>query len=284
MFRGYLSTTAIAAIVGHGSRRRMLAGLALCVAALIAPSAGVAQAEPPKLIPYGTFPAELPLGVAVDQPSGDVFVAGISNEAGTPIEKFDATGSLISPPPPFGTNFEGSEAVDPATGDLYVFNLFGSIQTFDPTSGEMVGSPFSVSVSGGLFERFLQIAADGSGNVYVPDPSENAVLEYSPTGTLLKTFTGGGGDGALKGPSGVAVDSSGNLWVADTGNNRIEELDPADAPIVAHQINRRRVRIWWSTTPRVCRSPMSAPAPSKPVVVPVCLRWWPSMKRVVVYT
>jgi hypothetical protein len=218
--------------------RRTLTALALsatpaitlcALAGIFALSTGVARAEAPKLIPYGTFPAHLPVGVAVDQPSGDVFVAGLSSESETPIEKFDATGKLISPPPSFGTNFEGGAAINPTNGDLYVFNLTGSIQTFDPTSGEMVGSPFPVSVSGGLFERFLQIAADASGNVYVPDPSENTVLEYSPTGTLLSTFTGG--TGPLNGPSGVAVDSTGNLWVADTGNNRIEELSPADTPI-----------------------------------------------------
>ena len=152
----------------------------------------------------------------MEQSTGDVFVAGLDNEAGTPIGKFSATGEPIVPPPPFGTNFEAGAAIDPADGDLYVLNIFGSIQTFDPGTGEMVGAPFPVTASGGLFERIMQIASDSSGDVYLPDPAENAVLEYSAAGVLLSTFTGFGED-PLSGPTGVAVDSSGNVWVADTG-------------------------------------------------------------------
>src|SRR6185312_7033803 len=63
---------------------------------------------------------------------------------------------------------------------------------------------------------------------YVPVVPENEVREYSPSGTLLKTFTGSGA-GALKEPTAVAVDSSGDLWVADGGNHRIEKLSPAGA-------------------------------------------------------
>jgi hypothetical protein len=66
--------------------------------------------------------------------------------------------------------------------------------------------------------------------VYLAVPAENEVLEYSPTGTLLKTFTGSA-EKPLKNPRGVAVDSAGDVWVADTGNNRIVELTPANAPL-----------------------------------------------------
>jgi hypothetical protein len=224
--------------------RRTSTALALSIAGLLALSAGVAQAEPPRLVSYGTFGsvAQSPIGVAVDQPSGDVYVAGISSESGTPIDKFDASGKLISPPPPFGENFvAGAAAVNPTNGDLYVFNIFGAnIETYDPNSGALVGTPFPVAVLGSPLERLLQIATDASGDVYVPEPLKETgsgsmvpndeVHEYSPSGTLLNTFTGSGA-GTLKEPTGVAVDSSGNLWVADHGNDRIEELSPADVPI-----------------------------------------------------
>ena len=65
------------------------------------------------------------------------------------------------------------------------------------------------------------------------------MLEYSPSGTLLKTFTGSGA-GALKEPTGVAIDSSGNLWVADSGNDRIVELDSSGAPV---EVNGKPVEI-----------------------------------------
>ena len=74
--------------------------------------------------------------------------------------------------------------------------------------------------------------------MYVPIVPENEVLEYSPSGTLLKTFTGSGA-GALKEPTGVAIDSSGNLWVA-AGNNRIVELDSSGAPV---EVNGKPVEI-----------------------------------------
>ena len=65
------------------------------------------------------------------------------------------------------------------------------------------------------------------------------MLEYSPSGTLLQTFTGSGA-GALKEPTGVAIDSSGNLWVADSGNNRIVELDSSGAAV---EVNGKPVEI-----------------------------------------
>ncbi len=188
----------------------------------------VAQAEPPRLVSYGSFSPGFAVGVAVEQSSGDIFVADLDNEQETPIAKFDAAGKAISPPPSFGTNFEGGVAVNPTNGDLYVLNLLGTIQTFNSSTGAPIGTPFPVPVSGSIFERIHQIATDSLGNIYVPSPSENAVLEYNPTGTLLNTFTG---EGTLKAPTGVAVDSSGDVWVADTGNNRVEELSPADLPL-----------------------------------------------------
>ena len=229
-------------IQGSGAPTRGLAAapfmvrsfVALCaLATLVAlATAGIAQAEsPPKLISYGSFSPGFAAGVAVEQSSGDIFVADLDNEQETPIAKFDAAGKPILPPPSFGTNYEAGVAVNPTNGDLYVFNIFGTIQTFDASTGALIGAPFTVPVSGGLIERIHQIATDSLGDVYLPSPSENAVLEYSSTGTLLNTFTGGSGQGALSAPSGVAVDSSGDVWVADTGNNRIEELSPADLPL-----------------------------------------------------
>ncbi len=102
-------------------------------------------------------------------------------------------------------------------------------------------SSFEVRASrnfSGIFTD-VQIAADSAGNVYVPVVPENEVLEYSPTGVLLKTFTGSG-SGALKEPTGVAIDSSGNLWVADSGDNKIVKLNSSGAPV---EVNGKPVEI-----------------------------------------
>jgi NHL repeat len=243
--------------VGGGSAgerpfRRMSTALALSVAALLVLSAGVAQAEPPTLIPYGQFESTGALGVAVDGSAGpsqgDVYIGAFIAESEATgltlgsVNKHDPSGKLISPPSPFGAanSFEengsaySGAAVNPTNGDVDVLEAFKSeIDVYDPSTGALLIS-FPVTASSN-FEFLIPwtvvgISTDSAGNVYVPVVPENKVLEYSSTGTLLATFTGSG-SGVLKAPTAVAVDSSGNLWVADSGNERIEELSPADAPI-----------------------------------------------------
>jgi hypothetical protein len=227
--------------------------IALCaLAGLLALStAAPAQAEPPKLVSYGQFSAQqqYAVGVAVEG-SGDLFVSGFLGENFAPstVVKLDPSGKLLSPPSPFGSAYYSGVAVDPTNGDVYVLGEEGGVLTpptpakifvYDPNTGAPVGTPFEVPVSRN-FDGLLtdvQIAADSAGNVYVPVVPANEVLEYSPSGTLLKTFTGSGA-GALKEPTGVAVDSSGNLWVA--GNNRIVELDSSGAPV---EVNGKPVEI-----------------------------------------
>lgn len=222
----------LGATLGDGRRRvprhrLRLRPLALSVAAVLALSAGVAQADVPKLVPAGKFAAEGPFGVAVDQSSGDVYVAGFASSsfAPTPVDKFDASGKLISPPSPFGVAFHSGAAVNPTNGDVYAVDAISqAIDTYDPSSGELLSS---FEVSGCALPEQLEafeIATDSAGNVYLPCPPESGVRVYSPGGTLLRTLTGSG-EGALSKPRGVAVDASANVWVADEGDNRIEELD-----------------------------------------------------------
>jgi hypothetical protein len=208
--------------------RSLIATPLVALFALLALSVGVAQAEPPKLISYGNFAdSPLPMGVAVDQPSSDVYVAGLFNLANRNpghVDKFDALGKLLSPPSPFGEAFHSGAAVNPTNGDVYALDAFNqAIDIYDPSGGAPLSS-FSVQGSGNFGPyTIVQIATDSAGNVYVPVVPNNEVQEYSPNGALLHTFTGSGA-GALSGPTGVAVDSSGNVWVADAHNNRIEEL------------------------------------------------------------
>jgi hypothetical protein len=206
--------------------------------------AGVARAEVSKLVANGNFASESGLGVAVDQSSGDVFVTGFisltyKTKAGQEpeaefhfgrSEKFDAAGKLLSPSP-FAESppFYNGAAVNPTNGDLYAANISGAIEAFDPNTGALLYSfPVPASAFNGGFSGGTQIATDSAGNVYLPNPETNEVLKYSPTGTLLETFTGSGVH-ALKEPLGVAVDSSGNVWVADDGDNRVEEYAPTGA-------------------------------------------------------
>ena len=223
---------------GAPARSLVAAPLVRLCASCCALSAAVAQAEPPKLVLYESFSAQETnaVGVAVEG-SGDLFVSGLFGEgfAPAPVVKLGPSGNLLSPPSPFGSAYYSGVAVNPANGDVYVLGQEGfsgapaKIFVYDPNTGALVSS-FEVSASrnfGGLVTD-VQIATDSAGNVYVPVVPDNEVLEYSPSGTLLKTFTGSGA-GALKEPTAVAIDSSGNLWVA--GNNRIVELDSSGAPV-----------------------------------------------------
>ena len=199
-------------------------------------TAAVAQAEPPKLISYGSFSAQEPHAVdAAVEGSGDLFVSSLFPE-GSPVSpstlvKLDPSGKLLSPPSPFGSGHYTGVAVSPANDEVYVLGQespFASLEIFvyDPKTGALLSS-FEVPASdnASVFTD-VQIAADSSGNVYVPVVPENKVNEYSPSGTLLHEFTDGG---ALSEPTSVAVNSSGDIWVA--GNDRIVEIDSSGAPV-----------------------------------------------------
>jgi hypothetical protein len=238
---------------GERARGRTFTVLALSVTAVLALFPGVAQAEPPKLISDGSFRTHdtTTVGVAVEA-SGDLFVSSLLAEgfftSSSRVIKLDPSGNLLSPPSPFGSAHYSGVAVSPTNGDLYALGEEGTLFTrkpamifvYDPNTGAPVSS-FEVPASRNLSGIFtaVQIAADLAGNVYVPVVPENKVLEYSPSGTLLKTFTGSGA-GALEAPTGVAIDSSGNLWVASSGSNRIVELDPSGAPV---EVNGKPVEI-----------------------------------------
>ncbi len=165
------------------------------------------------------------LGIAVDQTSGEVYVAKLF---GT--DKFSAAGQLEAPTPFVNVNsgeYDVGVAVDPRNQNVYVNVLNTNTQTPTPevetytSSGAKVGSfavPGSVAI--------VEIASDSSGDVYYPDKQANAVLKFSPTGTLEATIEGEpAGVGAFKEPQGVAVDGSGNVYVADSGNGRTVRVE-----------------------------------------------------------
>lgn len=231
------------------ARRSLVAILVGSLAALLTLSTGVAGAEVPKLVPNGRFHAFGASGVAVDQSSGDVFVSPFLGEekvSGRPselnfggsIQKFDASGNVLSPPGPFGEVAYYGAAVNPTNRHVYVASLFGVIDVYDPNTGEPLPSfavpPFfnlAKELGTAVIENNAQIATDSAGNVYVPNVPENVVREYNEKGELQHEFKGSVGH-ELKGPTGVAVDWSGDVWVADDGANRVEEFSAPQPGIV----------------------------------------------------
>jgi trimeric autotransporter adhesin len=78
------------------------------------------------------------------------------------------------------------------------------------------------------------VAADGQGNLYVADQSNQRVRKVSGgiittvAGTGTAGFSGDGGQATsaqLNGPVGVAVDGQGNLYIADQSNQRARKIE-----------------------------------------------------------
>lgn len=140
-----------------------------------------------------------PFGVAADA-AGNFYIADRLNNR---VRKVDAAGVI--------TTFAGT-----GTGGYNGDNIAATTaQIFNPTG----------------------VAADGAGNIYIADKSNNRIRKVTTTG-IITTIAGAGaygntGDGGpatnatLANPYGLAVDGSGNVYIADQGNNRVRRIDNA---------------------------------------------------------
>ena len=72
-----------------------------------------------------------------------------------------------------------------------------------------------------LTSGITAIAIDGSGNLFVADPDNNAVRELLASENYATVTTIGSG---FNDPQGIALDQNGNVFVADTGNNAAKEI------------------------------------------------------------
>lgn len=142
--------------------------------------------------------------VAVDQTTGDVYVADTQNHR---IEEFDANGSFIST---FGWGVaDGKSEAQTCTSNCQA-GIAGS------GAGQLATPTFvAVDNSGGPSE----------GDVYIGDTTNNTVTKYDAHGDYVAT-NDGSGSGSVFGPlAGIAVDHNGNLWVYDT-NAEMREFAP----------------------------------------------------------
>lgn len=142
-----------------------------------------------------------PNGLAADQ-SGNLFIVDAGNDR---IRKVAATGVISTVAGNGSRGFSGD-------------------------GGPATSAEFSPSFSG-----HLGIAVDRSGNLYIPDYSNQRVRKVSPSG-VISTVAGNGnressGDGGpatsagLTDPIAVAVDSGGNLYIAEFAGNRVRRVD-----------------------------------------------------------
>ena len=107
-------------------------------------------------------------------------------------------------------------------------------------AGSTVGTGGSTGNGGVASSALLErpeggVSFDSSGNMYIPDSSDNEIREVNATTFDISQFAGDGtflqeGNGgpsttaALDNPGDVAFDTSGDLFISDSSNNRVQEI------------------------------------------------------------
>jgi hypothetical protein len=81
--------------------------------------------------------------------------------------------------------------------------------------------------SGAFIWEGKSIVADRTGDIYVADGKQNAILRFDRDGTYIRTYgRSGEGPGDLNLPVDIKVDKIGNLHVLELGNRRIQIINP----------------------------------------------------------
>jgi len=168
-----------------------------------------------------------PRGLAVDA-EGNIYVADTGNKR---IIVFDADGAYLTE---FGTaGLDPGQFDEPVgvavdkNGTVYVTDTWNQrVQTFEP-SGD--GTNFSPARQWDVFGWYGQslenkpfIAVNDKGHVFVTDPEQYRVIEFTAEGEVVRTWGDFGDTPATFGlTSGITVDPEGHVWVTDGLYNRI---------------------------------------------------------------
>jgi DNA-binding beta-propeller fold protein YncE len=166
---------------------------------------------------FGSGQLGNPIGVGVDQGSGEVYAAGGS------VAVFTAAGDFVrswgGEATPAGSFREPRQVATDGTS-VYVADTDASsaaVVRFD-TSGAYLGQLDPSSTPADSFSGTNGVAIDAAnGDVYVADHGHNVVDRFDSSGAFVEAI----GEGELAGPSQLAVDSNQNLYVVDEGNSRV---------------------------------------------------------------
>jgi len=202
----------------------------LCLLFLLALAApGPAQASPETLAGSGTGAGQVdtPVGLAVDQSTGDFYVA---ERNGLRISKFDAAGNFLlawgagvrdgTPTP----QTCGPEATPPTVGCLsgmFASGIFPTAVAVDPTSGAVyVVSDdrrlIKYSPSGDLIYMVGRDVNQTKTTEGASQAERNFCTAASGDTCWGHSFETGSGPNEFIEPTAVAVDTTGRAWVGDT--------------------------------------------------------------------
>jgi hypothetical protein len=162
----------------------------------------------------GEFGSESPVGVAVDDSTGDVFAL---DKADKRVEVFSSEGKQLSgfeftglPPEGFSAATYGlavdnsTEAGDPSKRDLYVVDGGNKVVDKFKPNGEKYELETQLAVP-----EPRSVTVDPKGDVYVANRSPTDVRVFEPDGTELKAIT----NEHLTAASGAAIAPNGSLYV-----------------------------------------------------------------------
>ncbi|HEY5709143.1 MAG TPA: hypothetical protein VIS51_07085 [Solirubrobacterales bacterium] len=188
-----------------------------------------------------------PRGVAVNQATGEIYVADFGNNR---VQRFDSSGAFISA---WGRDvIQGGKPGD--LGDAYEICAIAADCKIG-SRGTLADGP------GGELAGAQGVAIDqGTGNVYVTEQNNRRVSEFTASGAFVRTFgwdveTGGvttfeictlaanckrgatGGEGGEFGGielGGIAVGPGGSVYVADSFNSRVQKFTAEGAFVAAY--------------------------------------------------
>jgi len=164
---------------------------------------------------------ERPAGIAVDQASGNIYVADPPRNI---VVKLDAGGKILAK---IGTGASGSGSgefaapTDVAVRNEELFVLDAQnhrIQVFD------LAGHFHASIYPESMGRSVAFSVDSRGRIYLDGPLD-IVQVFERDGRLLYRFGyTGSGSRARSVLSCIWIDSSDRIYVADAGNNRVQSF------------------------------------------------------------
>ena len=201
-----------------------------------------------------------PSGLSVDS-SGNIFIADTSNVrirevsaatgiiqtvAGNGINGYSGDGG-----PATSAQLNGPESVFvDGSGNIFIADndrirevvaATGSIQTVAGNGNGSFGGDGGPATSAQLFNP-RGIFADGSGNIFIADTSNQRIREVAAATENIQTVAGNGGRGfsgdggpaanaAFFDPPNAYLDRTGNIFIADEVNNRVREVVAATGNI-----------------------------------------------------